>query len=329
MDWLYSGLSTQPSPGIICAETPIDLHLQILVRSAAAALSALDKAENDPTVRLDIIPALPLERVHLPDHEMLGGDVQSRDLEWALQSGASLLNILTHSDGIDAYLGPKTVCPMNRIPFSVKKDRLPSCQVSGTCHRHNMPIQDALRSDLLFPPEMIIARILVWQVCWGLLTQQATIDPLWGIGLRLLQHTALGAVITPWQAVLADYDSLDDLARRICSGLSVGDALSEFMRSGAARRSGLNMCLLGDPKVRLPIQSSAARSDRPIKVKQRKPIPLETDTEGICFNRAYISGQLPFLKGDLLQLAGKAITVIRTYERATWKQLPVEGKASI
>jgi hypothetical protein len=265
------------APGIICAE-PQTLRLQVLARSAAACLSGPLE-----TRRIDIFPAFEVGRFSLIDREVFGGLADAADTREALERGAGIVSVQTHSDGLDACLGPNlTVCPMNWMPLNAGRSRSSRCVETGYCHRHESSLPDVLRSGWLMSPDDIKSRILIWDVCWGIMPANGLVDPAWGIGARLLANCSIGAVLTTWELSFPRPRLMNRVGTAIDEGKTVGEALYRFNRSSEAKQAGQRMCLLGDPRVRLP--------PRP------KDISPSTASAGSSEREHHRS---PFLSGDV------------------------------
>jgi hypothetical protein len=322
MDVLYAAEHAGPAPGILCARDLEGLRRQVLLRSAAAALSGPLKAG-----RIDVRPLLPIPRLVTPTKELLGGKASPSELRAALGKGAGLLTLLTHTDGIDGCLGPLTLCPMDRRPADADPDRSPACQMTGMCHRLDLPLEEALHSDSLLAPEGLSARLLVLYGCWGALLNDSVVDAAWGMAPRLQASPDLGAVVTTWKMDLYNPEALEVLARPLSRGVPVGEALGRLLRSATARRIGLRMCLLGDPRVCFPATEPGPRSKR--KPTSRPAEATETrgkradDLGGLAFLRAHLLERLPYLSDELGQSAQAALDEIEAYECAVWRGVPL------
>jgi hypothetical protein len=245
LDSLYSPDCGNVSPGMILADTVEALRSQVLIRSAAAALtSAL------PPLRIDLFPAQAFSATASETGMLLGGSASKPEYVRALSLGASVVSLLTHSDGIDAKLGPLVLCPMQRVPLVFDEARLPTCQITRMCHRLSMPLEQALESGALLSPEAISTRVLVFAVCWGLLLKSSVDDYAWSLLARLLASSTIGAVLTSWEVILVTSDDLAILCKALIAGRTAGEALSEFLRDTGVRQKGIRMCLLGDPELR-------------------------------------------------------------------------------
>lgn len=322
MEFLYL-TEADFAPGIICASTPEALRQQVLIRSAATVLSG-----SVEIPQVDIFPILALERFTQPNREVFGGKAESFDLQLAMGCGAGVLTIMTHSDGVDAFLGSQlTLCPMIQPSVAADKSLSPRCQVTGICHRQLVSVEEALNSSALIAPEAISARILIWNVCLGLLLPKSVVDPAWGIGPRLLQSSTIGAVITTWEIVLTSPEHTESLSQDILRGIPVGKALAKFNASLNSRRQGNRMCLLGDPRLRLPkVNSNSQHKQQKILNIESVQPTLAEDIREVMLLRACMTEAVSRASGDLLPVAKEALEAIQVYEYAGWRGITVEGQ---
>jgi hypothetical protein len=329
LERLYTNVSNRSVPGIVCAATAQDLRRQVLIRAAAAWLCGPIE-----TLRTDLYPLVPLSRFVVTGQELLGGEATPSEIRAALAGCAGVLTIHTHADGIDAFLGKNlTLCPIETSQIRRSQILKPLCQVTGFCHRRELSVEEALSSGTLCTPNSIAARIFVWNSCLGLLPPDGVINPDWSLGQRMLDSPNLGAVVTTWEMIISRPWHTEGLSRDLLKGMRVGNALARFNRSRAAKQFGQHrMCLLGDPRVRLPIslQSNDAGLNR-VEVKHQTTFHRpahegEPSTE---------DGALTLLKQclttaitqDLLLPAWEALKAIQAYERAGRDQERLEGAA--
>jgi hypothetical protein len=183
-----------------------------------------------------------------------------------------------------------------------------------------MPVQEALASDRLVAPEQIAARILVLAGCWGILLDGAPVAHDLGLAPRLLESDSLGAVLTTWEIIFGDANDFTPLRDRLAAGEPAGHALAAFMRSPRARQRNVRMCLLGDPRVRLPAEDARAVPGDPPSAA-----PARSDFADVAFLRAYVGVQLPELEGPALDAAAQVLSVADLYEHTGWVGEPVEG----
>lgn len=220
------GLIVSPGSGA-------ELFRQALVRSAASRLG-------------------PSQDCRVVEANFLGGlrAAKSTQVFEALGAGAGVLNLITHSDGIDAYLGDELVlCPFYRYPAVATLDRAPHCYTSGFCHRREKRVEEAGRRGELIDPKSIRARLLVWNSCQGIRIDRGRVDALWGLAPILLGSATLGGLILTYSPILLAKNSCDGLLHRLEQGVDAGEALATFLGSPPATRLGYRSVLFGDPRL--------------------------------------------------------------------------------
>jgi len=225
---------------IVSSGSNAQLFRQVMVRSAASRLA-------------------PSEHCRVVDANFLGSlrTAKSTRVLEVLGAGAGVLNLSTHSDGIDAYLGDELVlCPFNRYPAVTTLERAPQCYTFGFCHRRQKRVKEARRKGELLDPRVIRACLLVWNSCQGIRLDGGRIDPLWGLAPILLDSATLGGMILTFSAILTAENSCDVLLRRLEQGGDAGEALATFLRSRGAIRLGYRSVLFGDPRL-VPIRAGA------------------------------------------------------------------------
>jgi len=303
--------------GIVCAGTQELLRRQTLLKSAAAALHT--PAE---THRVDIMPTVPLGRRTWKGREMLGERAAGIDLRSALGKGAGVLTIQTHFDGLDAYLGPAfTLCGMDSPPQGLDEERSPRCRLTNFCHRYGDSVERTLKAGVLLPPEVISARVFVWDVCKGVLPRDGVLDSNWGLIHRLLASHTIGALITSWEVVLTSPNYLEPLLPPLVWGEAVGRGLKNYLRSKAARQTGRRMCLFGDPRVRANLTRVARRpalsrrADGPPPVSESHALRIGSYGRGrVNFPKALLVEALPKLSDEQRRLCVEALAHISVYE---------------
>ena len=195
------------------------------------------------------------------DHDFIGGRADDTVVLAGLDRGAGVLSVSTHSDGIDAFITRLlTLCPFDHIPQSADSNRSPVCCVTGFCHRSEIPIAQAMVDRRLLSVSAMSARVLVWNVCNGIIPSSGNLgkvlDINWGLIPRMLDSARIGSILTTWYHTLWTQLPIETLSAAIASGIPVGVALGDFHRSPASRMSGIRLCLLGDPRTALPPASS-------------------------------------------------------------------------
>jgi hypothetical protein len=313
LDRLYAEDQDGPAPGILFASDHEELRQQVLVRSAAAALEG-----SLGSRRIGIYPNRQDESTLLPGLESFGAGASGAKLREAANASAGLLSVMTHSDGIDAFFGPLTVCPMKHASLRPDPRRPPGCVASGICHRHNRPLEEMVHTDQLFDVAEISARILIWGVCWGILPEPSVVDSAWSLGNRLASHARLGAVITTWRLAYLSPEILSGLAAFLLDGANVGDAIARFVRSPIARQHGLKFCLLGDPRVSLPIekptrQPKSASAPMPVTAPASRP---HDNLGELALLKTVVSDQHDRLQSDQHSTWEGALTRVALVQKA-------------
>lgn len=247
-----------PLAGIVVAADPEALHRQVLWRSAAAFLCGPMRE-----ARIDVAPACVLPRRNPRVSRALDEESTPEETRAALTAGAGLLNVMTHSDGIDAYLGGKaTLCPMEFPSRSVSAGDLPHCIARRFCHRHGRKLNDKTLASFLVNPRDLAARLIVFHTCRGLLPQQSLVDPRWSLVWKILDNPRVGAIATTWAMILMVEQDLGRAAAPLQRGVPAGTALAEFQSHPSVSRRGVRMCLFGDPRLRLPAGTVVSRRSR-------------------------------------------------------------------
>ena len=75
----------------------------------------------------------------------------------------AILAVTTHSDGVDAFLGPMTtICAVVDVdPSTRDMVRPPKCILTQQCHRHHVAITTAVQQTHLVSVRHLAARVLV------------------------------------------------------------------------------------------------------------------------------------------------------------------------
>jgi hypothetical protein len=172
LDKLYADCGDLAT-GLIFAETPNQLRDQVLVRAAAASLSG-----SLITRRIDLHAFSAVGKMADKDRIVLGNLSSTDDIEASLQCNSGVLSILSHSDGMDAYLGQNRIlCAVMGGSFDGNSERSNRCQQSSYCHRLKKSLEEVSADPQLVKSDLISARIFLWMVCWGLLPYKGWLNP--------------------------------------------------------------------------------------------------------------------------------------------------------
>lgn len=319
LEWLYSH-DGRSAPGIICGERGEPLRKQVLVRAAAAALCGPLKV-----ARSDIFPTLPIGAIRGQGFEVLGSESPASERREALARGAGVLTIMTHSDGVDAFMGTDlSVCAMEQMANDISLPAAPRCRLTAFCHRHETPVSQAVRSGAVFPPEAIAARVFVWDVCFGVMPTGSPVDPRWGIGVRLLESAGIGAILTTWRIVLSSPERVRRVSRAVASGVPVGIAVARFNASRVSRARHHRICLLGDPRVRLPAARVQERAPaRPKRLRHSTAAESEQLPQVALLRLCMTDAKLRAASGPRGMFASRALEAIEGFEVAASKGVPI------
>jgi hypothetical protein len=319
LEWLY-GRSGRSAPGIICGDRGAPLRRQVLLRAAAATLCGPLKV-----VRSDIFPTVPVAAIRQPGSEMLGSKAPASERRQALARGAGVLAIMTHSDGVDAFMGSDlTICPMVRTADDISLPDAPRCQLTGFCHRHGVSVSQAVGSDVVFRPEEIAARVFVWDVCFGVMPTESAVDPRWGIGGRLLDSAGIGAILTTWRIVLSSPEHTRCVSQAIASGVPAGVAVARFNASPFSLARHHRLCLFGDPRVRLPAARVQERAPtRPDRSRHPPAAEAEHLRQVALLRLCMIDAKLRTADGPRAAVASRALEAIDAFEAAASKDVPI------
>lgn len=248
-------------PGIIFWENSQDGRRQVLIRSAAAHLGG-----QLESIRVDIHPLLDFGYKKSSQYEFLGGMASPSDMRASVGRGTGVLIMSTHSDGIDADMGKNlTLCPMNEIKTKPSLFFSPICQARRFCQRHNIAIEEFLQSDKVLSPGDIAARIFILNGCHVLSLQSGMVDIGWSLAQRLAD-CSLGAIVMTWETVITRPNQTAILGQNLSKGMPVGEAVALYNKSSEAKLFGKHrLCLLGDPKVKLPNIGLAKKDSSKIK----------------------------------------------------------------
>ena len=284
---IYEG--ARIAPGLICATYGHSVRSQILVRSAAARLRAIDAGEP----WIISVPNLRVGSEDILGWRIMGSQSEAQETTKAMSGGQGVLAISTHSDGIDAFLGPSlTLCPFKRAGISFDGANSPSCKTTGFCHRLKMPLADAIMSEQTISPDILSARVLIMDACYGLLLANSPVSPTYGLSSRFMHSATLGAIITTWELALLDVRKLQPILLDLGRGLSIGRAVGNFNRSSYARTWAHRFCILGDPDVRITQNNAPLIRHFTARVAEHVSNEALTDLTELRFCRAYLDSAL-------------------------------------
>jgi hypothetical protein len=230
------------SPGLVYGRTRDELRAQVLRASAVAQLRTRARGTY-----VQVCPDLGT-----------GSAVERAWVSSAIALDASVLAVLTHSDGLDAPLaiglerGNLLICPI-RNALEVAPHRTPECRHSGWCHRVRMSVEDAFARGELIEPREFRARVLVWSTCFGTIDSDAPLDRQWSVVHQFNLNPHIDVVLTKWQGAFG-HGPFDELVRSLAIGASVGTAVAAFNATEGILEQGTQFAILGDPRVAAPFR---------------------------------------------------------------------------
>ena len=330
---LYSNAGALSCPGLICASGVEELRRQVLVRSILARPGLIEEVSPWTAIFPTVKTGTPA------GHRLQVLDSRSSPelIRAALNTRSGLLAIATHSDGIDAFLGPSlTLCAIDAGGTSAANDRAPSCWLSGYCHRHGVSVPEFRKLGVSINPADVSAGILIFDTCFGTLTAQGPIDSRWGLGRHLIENLAIGATVTTWELTLLDARKLEKFVVDLESGMTLGRAVARFNRSEIARRTAARLAVFGDPETRAATRSRIsgppARLDIPRAIS-RPRVTESSELRELGFSRAYLEHGIaalsshvadcpPHVAGRIkrqLEVAQDALGRLKRYELSQWR----------
>ncbi|MCU7924663.1 MAG: hypothetical protein KZQ88_18395 [Candidatus Thiodiazotropha sp. (ex Dulcina madagascariensis)] len=317
-----SANAAQPTvPGILCAATLEALRLRVLYTAALSLFNGVGPTES---IDLRPIELAPIKRAPAP--KLYDNETPSVEMRRMLAADAALLMINTHSDGVDAFLGPDlTLCSLLEKPLREGEGNGPYCRESGICHRHGVSVATA--REYLVDPAEITARVLIWSACYGVLAQHSIYDAMPGLLGSFLQADGIGAVIATRGVSFSLRDQLDGLYHDLSQGMPFGEAVARLNRSQSAIDSGVRFYLFGEPGAYLPNLPHV--SDRPGDRLLDMPPANEKDYLELAFLKAYLSACVLNLPQGLDHYLRLAIEAVQLYEYQYWLGAPVDGDQGV
>lgn len=253
-DFLYVGAPLDSAPGVVFSFGH-DLRKQVLARSVAVQLIGARVLEKR---RVDINALVDCGAYLGENYSFLGSRSTPAEFREAIASNPGLLSLTSHSDGIDVWLGRDLVlCPIRSADVNDHTHPAPSCVISGICHRCSRRMSQVVGSDRLLHPDAIRAHVMIFCVCWGLYPSRSVHSTDSAFSRAVLENLSVGALLTSWEINIQDLSDTTQLFHNVLSGMTLGEALAIHLSSHASENKFHNLCLIGDPSIRL------AKSDAP------------------------------------------------------------------
>ena len=287
-DSVRNFLRRNPACGLIAAPDAVSLRRRVLMCAAAAFAAEFAVSETSCSIRepcwVDIWPLIEVDTLETEGRTIFGAQAPPWRIRSALAAGKSLLTISTHSDGMDAALvADLTLCGLREVDLPPRES--PLCRLTGRCHRQHAPITQAAETGRIVPANQIRARILVLDVCAGLMFGDGVISPAEGVLAAILADAQVGAVLTTFSILISDWQRLQTLAAGLAEGNSVGEALS---RTAPGVPGASELILFGDPRTqagmatKMPLGPSLSQS-RSTKTTGAKWVTLNPESANLTF----------------------------------------------
>jgi hypothetical protein len=254
--------------GLLWASDLDDLRRQVLVRSAAVKLTPTLKGRAvlfSPTVGRTV-------SLRIGELEIRGAADSQEDIDEIADS--AVLAVTTHSDGIDAMLGPKlTLCGLKGSSrLAELSGPKPRCVLTKECHRQAMSFDEAMSSARLVPPGRLAGRVLIWNSCFGIMTQLESVRDAWGLLPRILESPRIGSLVVLRAVVNTSTAAVIPLVADLQGGRPVGPTLESWkdvLVGSPSELVGDRMFIFGDPEV----------VANPTTVSDESAIPSEEDAD--------------------------------------------------
>jgi hypothetical protein len=230
--------------GIVTGSDDKDLTRRVLLLAAHVRLKA-----NRDLVDRSYFPGLAMDNASAPDREIWGRTGVVEGLRKNQGTMSDLTSILTHGDGTDFSLGNGALCDvLNRVD-ALPDTNAPSCVLRRHCYRLDLPLDEARLSGRLFDATDIGARILWLATCWGISPEPSVISGEWSFVGALQRAPLIGAIVTSWKVALVRPRHVERFIELVRCCPSVGLAVTIFNAEEQARRSGVGLCIVGDPAI--------------------------------------------------------------------------------
>jgi hypothetical protein len=302
------GVSTgRGMPGLIYAPSAAQLRRRCLCCAVTAVLPCQDRRVTY------YLPTAP-EGVRASGLKTTAGrETSATEAQRLLSSGAGLLALMTHSNGIDARLSAGvTLCSVKGREV-LGSNAVPNCVATSHCRVLNAPLDQALGGDRLWAPTLVRCGVLFWYACHGLLPAKGCLDVHWGL-VRLIWLTApIGAMMTSLaNLALFDAEILSGLGDDVRAGADIGSSLARHLARGA--HLGNRFCLLGDPRAALAVESAPDAPELAVAVRSPRK-PFCSWLGRVALLRTYFQGLENVHEPAQLE---RAITLLARFEKVAW-----------
>lgn len=312
LDQLYT-TNQVTAPGLLLDYSDGNLFRQILFKSLLYRITA--SVTSDATV-VDFLPTSQAKFFMHENFIMAGNDLDANSTRQILKMKKALLNVITHSDGIDAYLGKLTLCPLKEI----KKQRQvspPLCISSGICHRTHQYITHPSQKKSLISPARIKTNILLWLTCRGIRLLPSSINPAWGILPAFANNPFIGSLATSWKIIYTNLEMMAKFSSLLNEQGTLGKAVASFNASDLSKLTNLKLSIIGDPNITFQGNSIMEGVHHLISNKEiETPVPENADAP-VQFIQHYLKIIREKTGNTHEQEIGKCLYLLNTPENQT------------
>ncbi len=255
--------------GVLAATNAERLRRAALVRSAAAHLGSGERWKRSVIIRDD-------PRGESSNALATFDECTSRP--------PSLMVLTTHSDGFHAHYGKRPVlCSIKESCVGGDPARAPNCVLEGVCNQLDVRLEDVRRSGAMLSGCDLVAQVLLWATCNGVVPSTDLYDPSWGVGAQLLENSRIGAFVTTWEQSVWTDGASERLAEYLESGLCLGECVARVNRAFGSEGHGGRLCLFGDPRIRFAARDGKEEQseDRPTTQSLRLGRGLASDLDAV------------------------------------------------
>lgn len=215
-------------------------------------------------LRINFFPSAPVGWHRINESEYIGSGATAAELSNAWSSGARVLTIFAHSDGIDVNLGGGILCGVKRHSEGEAVSRVltATCVERRWCHRLSLPISVALQNPRLIDPAVVEAGLVISMACFSVPVAETPGRAQYSFLEQMFLSGGVRSAIAMWGIGFVRPKEIEPLQIALDHGASVGEAAIVLSNIKAVREGRLRWSLLGDPDYRPFVATSASAAIR-------------------------------------------------------------------
>ncbi|SDB58834.1 hypothetical protein [Bauldia litoralis] len=270
------------SPGLVLADKGPEGRARALQHAVALRFSAHSPAGR----RVALFPLDELGFTRRDDGSVIAGGGCYGKISTALTRQANaLVSILSHSDGIDMFLGPgQAACGWHSWTEISEIGARPRCLIRGICHRLDRPIDEPRFGDAIVDPSRWHARVLFLDICFGLPATGELFDRRFSIFDAILRGGRVGALVTNFELAFTGLAISEAVSEALASGEPIGKAIRNVTCSPSARRLNRRFALIGDPALTSKVGSPQLLPRPDYSVGPYSPVSPEIGALRFCLH---------------------------------------------